>query len=159
MYDPLEATFLLWPWKTLTSHFTNSLYFTQNTRNAILLLFLSVSVILLRYVALFWRSLASSKPMSTISLCMGCCQVVCLSEHPWPRLGAWLSPLRVTINLIQLMSSHGILSTTSILCSFGQKDRFSCLAYMMCLIYYVIWKLRTSDLTNNWHVRNNERTV
>ena len=36
--------------------------------------------------------------MSAISLCMGYCQVVCLTEHLWPRLGAWLSPLRVTIN-------------------------------------------------------------
>ena len=67
-------------------------------QNTVLLLFLSVFILLLGYVALFWHNLASSKPMSAISLCMGCCQVVCLSEHLWPRLGAWLSRLGVTIN-------------------------------------------------------------
>ena len=54
--------------------------------------------ILLGYVVLFWQNLASSKPMSAISLCMGCCQVVCLTERPWTRLGAWLCRLGVTIN-------------------------------------------------------------
>ena len=76
-----------------TSHISPNLL-----ENTVLLLFLSVFVILLGYVALFWQNLASSKPMSTISLCMGCCQVVCLTERLWPRLGAWLSRLGVTIN-------------------------------------------------------------
>ena len=43
--------------------------------------------------------------MSAISLCMGCCQVVCLTEHLWPRLGAWLSPLGVTINWLTVVRS------------------------------------------------------
>ena len=62
----------------------------------------------------FWHNLASSKPMFAISLCMGCCQVVCLSEHLWPRLAAWLSRLGVTINCCTLCNpgNHSYIATT-----------------------------------------------
>ena len=76
-------------------------------QNTVLFLFLSVFVMLLGYVTHFLQNFVNSKPMSAISLCMGCCQVVCLTEHLWPRLGAWFSPLGVTINW-HCVSKHDV---------------------------------------------------
>ena len=99
MCDTWEASFLLWPWKTLTPNCTNSIYFSKPTGKIQFsysaVLFLSCCWDMLHII---WPNFASSKPVSAISLCMGFCQVVSLTEHLWPRLGACLSRLGVTIN-------------------------------------------------------------
>ena len=84
MCDTWEASFR--HWKTFDTQLYKLLIFHQiYWQNTVLLLLHSVFVILLGYVALFGPNLASSKPMSAISLCMGYCQVVCLTEYPRPR--------------------------------------------------------------------------
>ena len=37
----------------------------------------------------FWHNLASSNPMSAISLCMGCCQVVCVCRSTFVVKSTW----------------------------------------------------------------------
>ena len=59
--------------------------------------------------------------MSAISLCMGCCQVVSLTEHLWPRLGAWLSPLRVTINCTQKSVQGRLFVKGAMAARFGSR--------------------------------------
>ena len=106
--------------------------------------------ILLGYVALFWQNLASSKPMSAISLGMGCCQVVCLTERPWPRLGAWLCRLGVTINC-----DHAILFNTRSACHLYYTRTIE---WMNCITSHIYWH-NTADSVQPGMLLANEKLI